>query len=97
MDNLILTLPLAVFVAGGVFLWGQMDRWLREAVERDAEEDDADDDQALAFAPAPLWLVELGERAWTIVTPRGVELDLSAGGWTLADVLAHVETVEALG
>lgn len=36
-SNLALTLPLAVFVFGGVFLWGQMERWIDEARRRDDE------------------------------------------------------------
>lgn len=33
-SNLLLTLPLVVFVGGGVWAWSVLERWIREALER---------------------------------------------------------------
>lgn len=36
-SNLLLTLPLVLFVAGGLWAWSVLERWIREALERGGE------------------------------------------------------------
>lgn len=50
-----------------------------------------------AVRPDPRGLVVVDPERMILVTPRGVEIDLSGGMIDLLDVLEHVNSIESLG